>query len=171
MYYTSIYIFDMVALYILIGFVAFCFMEFVAWSNHKYLMHGFLWKWHKDHHRRDSKKLIEMPLHTEAQHFEKNDRFFIMYATPAIILLLVGFWLNYPSLIALGIGITAYGLTYFLIHDVIIHERLPFYFLQKKDNRYIRAIRSSHLAHHKPKTKKDFHNYGLLVFPSRFFKS
>lgn len=159
----------MIALYILIGLAAFGFMEFVAWSNHKYLMHGALWMWHKDHHKRDSKK-AKMPLNTEANHFEKNDRFLIMYATPAIILLIVGFSMNIPSLIALGIGITVYGITYFLIHDVIIHERLPLPFLHKMDNRYIRAIRRAHLAHHRAKTKTDFHNYGLLIFPTIFFK-
>ena len=74
----------MIVLYIFIGIAAFCLMEFVSWSNHKYLMHGSLWMWHKDHHRGDSNKK-EMPLHTEAKHFEKNDRFFIMYAIPAII--------------------------------------------------------------------------------------
>ena len=25
-------------------------MEFVAWSSHKYIMHGFGWAWHRDHH-------------------------------------------------------------------------------------------------------------------------
>ncbi len=159
----------MMVLYILIGLAAFLFMEFIAWSNHKYLMHGALWAWHKDHHRGDSKK-AKMPLNTEAKHLEKNDRFFIMYATPAIILLIVGFALNIPSLVAIGIGITAYGVTYFIIHDVIIHERLPLPFLYNMDNSYIRAIRRAHLAHHRPKTKKDFHNYGLLIFPSKFFK-
>lgn len=159
----------MIVLYILIGIAAFWCMEFVAWSNHKYLMHGRLWKWHKDHHKKDREK-AKMPLNTEAKHFEKNDRFFIMYATPAIVLLIVGFSYNIPSLIALGIGITAYGMTYFLIHDILIHERLPIPFLHKIDNRYIRAIKSAHLAHHRPQSKTDFHNYGLLVFPTRFFK-
>lgn len=157
------------AIYILIGIAAFCFMEFVAWSNHKYIMHGRLWKWHKDHHRRDSKK-AQMPLNTESKHFEKNDRFFIMYATPAIILLIIGFSFEYPSLVALGIGITAYGMTYFLIHDVIIHQRLPLPFLPKNENRYMKSIRRAHLAHHRPKAKTNFHKYGLLIFPPRFFK-
>ena len=159
----------MITLYVFIGLAAFGFMGFVAWSNHKYLMHGALWKWHKDHHQRDSKK-AKMPLNTEAKHFEKNDRFFIMYATPAIILLIVGFLLDTPSLVALGIGITAYGIVYFIINDVIIHQRLPLPFLYKMDNRYIRAIRKAHLVHHLPQSKTDFSNYGLLIFPTRFFK-
>lgn len=159
----------MMLIYILTGFAAFCFMELIAWYNHKHLMHGRLWKWHKDHHRRYC-KMAEMPLNNESKHFEKNDRFFIMYATPAIILIIVEFSLGFPSLIALGIGITAYGMTYFLIHDLIIHQRLPLPFLPKNENRYIKAIRRAHQAYHRPKTKKDFHNYGLLILPTKFFK-
>ncbi len=132
-------------------------------------MHGGLWKLHKDHHRSDSKK-AQMPLNTEANHFEKNDRFFIMYATPAFIFLIVGFTLHIPWLIALGIGISAYGFTYFIIHDIIIHQRLPLPFLYKINNRYIKAVRRAHLAHHRPQSKTDFYNYGLLIFPTKFFK-
>ena len=156
-------------IYILIVVAAFWFMEFVAWSNHKYLMHERLWSWHKDHHRRDNKN-PKKPLNIESNQFEKNDRFSIMYATPAIILMVIGFAYQYPSLVAIGIGITVYGFTYFLIHDLIIHQRLPLPFLPKNENRYIKAIRRAHLAHHRPKTKTDFHNYGLLIFPPRFFK-
>ena len=25
-------------------------MEWVAWASHKYIMHGFGWGWHRDHH-------------------------------------------------------------------------------------------------------------------------
>ena len=32
------------------------FMEFVAWSNHRYLMHEALRRWHKDHHHRPKTK-------------------------------------------------------------------------------------------------------------------
>ena len=34
----------------------FLFMEFVAWAVHKYIMHGFLWSLHKDHHVVNPKK-------------------------------------------------------------------------------------------------------------------
>jgi len=27
------------------------YMEYVAWFTHKYVMHGFLWVLHEDHHR------------------------------------------------------------------------------------------------------------------------
>ena len=35
---------------ILQSVVAFLFMEGVAWFTHKYVMHGFLWVWHRSHH-------------------------------------------------------------------------------------------------------------------------
>ena len=143
-------------------------MEFVAWSNHKYVMHGFLWKWHKDHHRKDGNK--KMPEKTEDKKFEKNDLFFIVFALPAILLMITGLSISYYSIVYISIGITLYGFTYFLIHDVIIHKRMNIPFLQNNHNFLIRAIINAHVAHHWPKNKKDFHNYGLLIFPLRFFK-
>lgn len=93
-----------------------------------------------------------------------------MYTIPALILMIAGFSFKLPLLVALGIGISVYGMVYFLIHDVIIHQRLPLPILYNIDNGYIRAIRRAHLAHHRPNTKSDFHNYGLLIFPKNFFK-
>jgi len=154
---------------ILLLVVAFLFMEFVAWGSHKYVMHGFLWKWHVDHHRKDH--MQSMPLQTEDKHFEKNDLFFIIYALPAIVLMIVGFSFAYQFLIFISIGITLYGITYFIIHDIIIHNRVKFLFKSAKHSRFIHAIINAHTAHHKPKNKKDFNNYGLLVFPIRYFKN
>jgi hypothetical protein len=33
-----------------------------------------------------------------------------------------------------------------------------------------RAVVRAHTAHHHPKSRKDFLNFGLLVFPLRFYK-
>ena len=30
-------------------FVTVAAMEGIAWSSHKYIMHGFGWAWHRDH--------------------------------------------------------------------------------------------------------------------------
>ncbi len=51
----------------------FIFMEFNAWFMHKYIMHGFLWTLHKDHHKKDHKSW-----------FERNDAFFLFYAVLSI---------------------------------------------------------------------------------------
>jgi beta-carotene 3-hydroxylase len=132
-------------------------MEFVAWSNHKFVMHGFLWSLHKDHH---------IGTNASKPGFQKNDLFFLIYATPAIILIISGLSAMNFNLIAIGAGITLYGITYFAIHDVVIHHRLPIF--KTPDNKYIKAIIKAHGAHHKPASPKDFRNYGLLVFPRRF---
>lgn len=153
---------------ILLIFLAYFFMEFVAWSNHKYVMHGFLWNWHVDHHRKDHQN--KLPEKTEDKKFEKNDLFFLVYAIPAIVLMITGFAISYFPIVYISIGISLYGLTYFIIHDIIIHKRLNIPFLQRQQNFLIRTIIKAHTAHHRPKSKDDFHNFGLLIFPGRFFK-
>lgn len=154
-------------IYVLLGAAAFMFMEFVAWSNHKYIMHGFLWRWHKDHHTRDHMENLSL---NEGSHMEKNDLFFLVYAIPAIVLFIVGLALSCLVCLSLAIGITSYGFIYFLIHDVVIHERPRISFLLHPKNKYLKAMIKAHKAHHWPKTKDDFHNYGLLIFPKRYFK-
>jgi len=148
--------------------LAYLFMEFVAWSNHKLVMHGFLWIWHKDHHINDQIKVALEDMQFSG--FEKNDYFFLVYAIPAILLMLIGFYFGYSSLVFIGIGITLYGFTYFLVHDIIIHQRIRIPFLRKNHNRYTKAIINAHLAHHRPRSTDDFKNFGLLIFPLRFFK-
>lgn len=154
---------------ILLAVVAFAFMEFVAWSNHKFVMHGFLWRWHADHHINDHKKNASQ---TELYQpgFEKNDYFFLVYAIPAIIMLILGLFLHVHYLIAIGIGISLYGLTYFMLHDVMIHQRLKIPFLINTKNNYLKAVIRAHLAHHRGKNIRDFDNYGLLIFQRRFLK-
>jgi len=153
----------------IIVILAYFFMEFVAWSNHKYIMHGFLWRWHKDHHRKDN--MQGLPQKTEGKRFEKNDLFFLVYAIPAIVLMIIGFSIQYFSFVYISIGITLYGFTYFVIHDIIIHNRIKISFLNKNHNLFIEAVIRAHVAHHKPKNKDDFNNFGLLFFSRRFLKS
>lgn len=148
-------------------FVAFAGMELVAWSNHKYIMHGFLWKWHKDHHRKDNRQ--PLPQQTEERKPEKNDLFFLIYALPAIVLLIIGLSKENATLISLGTGISLYGLLYFGIHDLVIHQRLPLRIGWLQRSAYLNALIRAHKAHHQPKNKKDFSNYGLLLFPRSYF--
>lgn len=154
---------------IILVIASFTFMEFVAWSNHKYVMHGLVWKWHVDHHVNDHKKNpIQPKLYKPG--FEKNDYFFLVYAVPAIVLLLMGFYFSITALIAIGAGISVYGATYFALHDVMIHQRLEIPFLINTKNRYLKSVIKAHMAHHRGKNIRDFDNYGLLVFQLRFLK-
>lgn len=140
---------------------SFFFMEFIAWSNHKYLMHGILWSLHRDHH--------ENVIKGKRARFEKNDAFFLVYATPAVILIVSGFSVGSPYLVAAGAGFTLYGAANFWVHDILYHRRFNLYKGEVKNN-YLKAAIRAHDAHHKPKTKDDFNIFGLLIFPSRFLK-
>jgi len=45
--------------YAVITIVSFTGMEGVAWLAHKYLMHGFLWALHRDHHKKEQYGFFE----------------------------------------------------------------------------------------------------------------
>jgi beta-carotene 3-hydroxylase len=134
----------------------FFLMEFVAWVTHKYVMHGVLWSWHKDHHVKD---YSSGPL-------EKNDLFFVIFAIPGITFLLLGTFSGFVYGTPIGLGITAYGLCYFLVHDVFIHRRLKWF--QKSNNFYFRAVRKAHRMHHKYLTKEDGESFGMLLMPLKY---
>lgn len=144
-------------LYILVFLCTFAIMESVAWLSHKYIMHGFLWSWHKDHHKKD-----------HGGWFERNDLFFVMYAT-----LCIGFCLLWRFGIleiglAIGAGIFTYGFTYFVVHDIFIHQR--FRLFRNVDNRYARAVRRAHKMHHKHLGKHEGECFGMLFVPFKYFK-
>ena len=52
----------------------------------------------------------------------------------------------------IGMGITFYGMAYFFVHDLFIHQRVKV--LKKTNNRYLLGIRRGHKAHHKKLSKK-----------------
>ena len=142
---------------ILITFLVFIFMEFFAWFAHKYIMHGFLWSLHKDHHVKNKKSW-----------FERNDLFFVFYAfVSAFFVILWGEFSFFPGL-AVAIGIFAYGVTYFIVHDIFIHQRFKIW--KRVNNRYAKAVRRAHKIHHKHLTKEDGECFGMLFVPKKFFK-
>lgn len=128
---------------------AYAAMEGVAWLAHKYLMHGPLWFLHKDHHQKESKGFLE-----------KNDWFFVLFATPGILLLFLGLNAGFDFKFFLGLGITFYGFTYFLGHDVFVHRRLPF--LRNTQSKYWKLVLLTHRRHHIYKEKHGAEFFGLL---------
>ena len=135
------------------------FMEFVAWFAHKYVMHGFAWFLHADHHSREP----------QSKHgfFEKNDSFFVIFAIPAMLAFIFGSIYTLPLLISAGIGISLYGFTYFMIHDVLFHQRIKW---RVRGNAYFRALRRAHGMHHVHYTSENGECFGLLVFPWKYIK-
>lgn len=139
----------------LIVLCTFCFMEFVAWFTHKFLMHGFLWFLHKDHHTGKS------------GFFEKNDSFFLIFAIPSAYCYMTGLMYN-DFRLYIGIGISLYGLAYFFIHEIIIHQRFKYF--RNWNNTYILGIRRAHKIHHKYLGKEDGENFGMLIVPMKYYK-
>ncbi|OBX21185.1 MULTISPECIES: sterol desaturase family protein [Bizionia] len=146
-----------IILWILVFIGTFLFMEFMAWFTHKYIMHGFLWSVHKDHHHKEHDSW-----------FERNDLFFIFYAIVSITLFLLwrydGLWIGLP----MGLGIFAYGLAYFFVHDIFIHQR--FKLLRNANNWYAKGVRRAHKMHHKHLGKGDGECFGMLFVPFKYFK-
>lgn len=143
--------------YILITCGTFLTMEFMAWFTHKYVMHGFLWYLHKDHHQK------------EPGFFEKNDAFFLIFAFPSALSFIFGSATEYKFLFFIGLGIAIYGLAYFLVHDVYIHRRFKWF--NPSHHWYFKAIRKAHQVHHQHLQKEDGECFGMLLAPKRFFKS
>mgnify|MGYP003616193162 FL=1 len=142
--------------YILITIGVFFTMEMVTWLTHKYIMHGLLWYLHEDHHQ---------PKY--ANTFEKNDAFFAIFATPCIILFYFGLIpeLNYLFFIALGVFL--YGLSYFMVHDVIIHRRFKWFDNIKSP--HLKGLRKAHKVHHKHLGKEEGECFGMLYVPKKYF--
>jgi beta-carotene 3-hydroxylase len=139
--------------FVFLGF--FIFMEAFAWFTHKYVMHGFMWIWHRSHHE---------PRHGA---FELNDLFGFMFAIPSVILIVLGSdefdWRFFA-----GLGIAGYGLAYFLVHDVFVHQRVKW--LKKTNLPYFRAMRLTHHLHHAVHSKQGAEAFGFLFVLPKFYK-
>lgn len=145
----------MTSLLIVLG--VFVLMECVTWITHRFIMHGLLWYLHEDHHQ-PSKSF-----------FEKNDLFFVIFAIPSMILIWTG--TSNPELrylLFIGLGITLYGFAYFVVHEIIIHQRFKLF--TRSSNFYVRAIRKAHKVHHKHLGKEDGECFGMLYVPMKYFR-
>ncbi|QQD15545.1 sterol desaturase family protein [Sphingobacterium sp. UDSM-2020] len=142
---------------LIIVFSTFFLMEGATWLIHKYVMHGFLWILHRDHHD-----------HSTEGHLEKNDYFFIIFAIPAIILMYLGRQEGFNYLFYIGLGVTLYGMAYFFVHDIFIHQRISF--LSNTKNPYLLAIRRAHKQHHKHLGRERGECFGFLWVPVKYFK-
>ena len=142
----------------LLVLAAFVAMEAVAWLSHKYIMHGILWSLHRDHHQKNPEHALE-----------KNDSFFILFAIPGIILILAGTMAGWQApYLWLGLGITLYGIAYFFVHDVFIHQRVKIF--RNANNIYLKAIRRAHKMHHKHLNRFDGECFGMLWVPMKYFR-
>ena len=145
----------MISFLIFLG--VFLCMECVTWLTHKYVMHGFMWYFHADHHQ---------PKYANV--FERNDIFFVIFAIPSIVLFYFGVQGGMNPLFFIGLGITFYGICYFMIHDVLIHQRFKWF--KKTSNKYLIGLRKAHKVHHKHLGKEHGECFGMLFVPFKYYK-
>lgn len=143
------------SLWLLITLGTFFAMEGITWATHKYVMHGFLWYLHEDHHN------------PRGHVFEKNDAFFLIFAIPSWLCIMLGLQNGVYWAAAIGFGIAMYGFAYFLVHDVIIHQRFKWF--TRSNNTYVRTIRWAHKMHHKHIGKEDGESFGMLYVAKTYW--
>jgi len=128
-------------------------MEFVAWSSHKYVMHGFGWAWHRDHHEPHDHLL------------EKNDRFALvgavlsigMFAAGSPLVMGAGAW--WPGT-WIGLGVLIYGVIYTLVHDGLVHQR---WFRWVPRRGYAKRLVQAHKLHHATIGREGGVSFGFVL--------
>jgi beta-carotene 3-hydroxylase len=128
-------------------------MEAVAWASHRYVMHGFGWAWHRDHHEPHDGL------------FEKNDRYALVGATMSIAMFALGSpWIMgggaWEPGTWIGLGILGYGIIYTLIHDGLVHQR---YFRWVPRRGYARRLVQAHRLHHATIGKEGGVSFGFVL--------
>jgi beta-carotene 3-hydroxylase len=138
-----------VPLLLVVGTVA--VMEVFAWWAHKYIMHGdFGWGWHKSHHEPHEPGL------------EKNDLYAVVFGLFATGLFWFGGILWQP-LWWVALGMTVYGVLYFIAHDGLVHQRWPFRYIPRKG--YLKRLYQAHRLHHAVDGKDGCVSFGFIYAP------
>lgn len=138
------------ALIVILSIVA---MEGAAWASHKYIMHGWGWGWHRDHHEPHDCLL------------EKNDLFGLVGAVMSIAMFSLGSPLvmgpgAWEPATWIGLGILGYGIIYTLVHDGLVHQR---YFRWVPRSGYARRLVQAHKLHHATIGKEGGVSFGFLI--------
>ncbi|HKT86134.1 MAG TPA: sterol desaturase family protein [Novosphingobium sp.] len=128
-------------------------MELVAWSSHKYVMHGFGWAWHRDHHEPHDRPL------------EKNDLFALVGAGMSISMFALGSRMvmgegAWAPGTWIGLGVLIYGAIYTLIHDGLVHQR---YFRWVPRRGYARRLVQAHRLHHATQGREGGVSFGFVI--------
>jgi beta-carotene 3-hydroxylase len=128
-------------------------MEGVAWASHKYVMHGFAWSWHRDHHEPHDGVL------------EKNDLFGLIGAAFSIAMFALGSpWVMGDSAwwpgTWIGLGVLGYGVVYTLVHDGLVHQR---WFRYVPRRGYLKRLVQAHNLHHATVGKEGGVSFGFVI--------
>jgi beta-carotene 3-hydroxylase len=124
--------------------------ELLAWAVHKYVMHGWGWGWHRSHHS------------PRTGWFEKNDLYAVVFAALSILLFSVAAD-RWPLLWWVGAGMGLYGLLYMLVHDGLVHQRIPFVKAPRRG--YLKRLVQAHRLHHAVRAREGAVSFGFLWAP------
>jgi beta-carotene 3-hydroxylase len=75
---------------------------------------------------------------------------------------------NFNFVFFIGLGILLYGMAYFFVHDIFIHQRFKIF--RRTTNPYLMALRKAHKVHHKHLGKEEGECFGMLVVPFKYYK-
>ena len=110
---------------------------------------------HKSHHQKAK------------SFFEWNDLFAVLFAGVSLYLMYAdrdGFGYRF----FVGLGITLYGLIYFVVHDWFVHRRFKTF---KINNSYLHDFRKAHKNNQKKMGKEKGKAFGLLFVRKAVLKS
>lgn len=125
-------------------------MEVVALTVHRFVMHGFGWGWHKSHHEPHDSVL------------EANDLYAVLFAAIALALIVIAS-VEFGPVYWIGVGMTAYGLLYFVVHDGLVHQRWPFRIVPR--HAYLKRLVQAHRLHHAVDGREGCVSFGFLYAP------
>ena len=91
-----------------------------------------------------------------------------IFAIPSILLFYFGVDGGVNYLFFIGLGVLLYGISYFLVHDVLIHQRFKWF--KKTKIKYLIGLRKAHKVHHKHLGKQEGECFGMLLVPFKYFK-
>jgi beta-carotene 3-hydroxylase len=138
------------ALKLLILLLSVAAMELLATATHKYVMHGFGWAWHRSHHR------------PRSGWFEANDLYALVFAAISLALFVAA---GGPGSLLwwFGAGMALYGLLYTLLHDGLVHRRLPIGPTPRGG--YLKRLVQAHRLHHAVRSRDGAVSFGFLYAP------
>jgi beta-carotene 3-hydroxylase len=123
---------------ITVALAVFVLMDLWAMLLHGRVWHTLLWPIHRSHHRR------------RRGLFERNDALSALHVPIAMAAIVHGCQaapeLATDLIFAAGVGMSLFGVAYFVVHDGLVHGRLPVQGLARIP--YLARVRAAHAVHH-----------------------
>jgi beta-carotene 3-hydroxylase len=116
---------------------AFLLMEPVAYLAHRLVMHGRTRtaRWHVPHHRPP----------VAGQRLDTNDGYPAVLAAATVAVLALATARGWSTAVWAGVGVSAYGAAYLVVHDLYIHRRLRWLTWTWQP---LERVREAHRIHH-----------------------